>query len=298
MPPTSVVIVNFNAGALLSDAVSSVLASTVPVEVIVVDNGSQDDSLRGLREKAGGDPRLRLLENPGNLGFARACNQGLALAGGENILFLNPDAVVEPDTLARMLRALEAHPEAGMAGCLVVNPDGTEQEGCRRSLPTPARAFVRAFGLKRFFRGRPGALRDFTLSDLPLPAGPAPVEAISGAFMFVRRAAIAEVGPLDEGYFLHCEDLDWCFRFGRAGRTILFVPEARIVHERGRCGRDRPLFVQWHLHRGMLRFYRKFYLAAYPRPFYWLVACGVAARFAVLALVTLLRRPFASFGRA
>ncbi|HET7746928.1 MAG TPA: glycosyltransferase family 2 protein, partial [Vicinamibacteria bacterium] len=218
-PTTSAVIVNFNAGALLVECVDALLASTDPVQAIVVDNASADDSLALLEERFGGDGRLTVLRNDENLGFARATNRGLAGARGEYFLLLNPDCIVSPATVAEVRAALEQHPEAGMAGCLVLNPDGTEQAGARRAVPTPWRAFVRAFGLSARLPHHQRLFDDFVLAGQPLPAGPTPVEAISGAFMMVRRDAVAEIGPLDEGYFLHCEDLDWCMRFRQSGRA-------------------------------------------------------------------------------
>ena len=152
-------------------------------------------------------------------------------------MLLNPDCVIEPTTIETVLAAIEEHPRAGMAGCLLTNPDGGEQAGCRRMLPTPGRAFVRAFGLRQLsgklktWVGRSGP-GDFVLAGEPLPPGPAEVEAISGAFMLVRRRAIDVVGLLDEDYFLHCEDLDWCHRFREAGYPILFVPNAKALHEK------------------------------------------------------------------
>ncbi len=261
----SVITVNFNAGPALTACVRSVLASTVEVEQIVVDNGSTDDSLALLRGAIGTEPRVRIVEAGQNLGFARANNRGLSLAGGSFLLFLNPDSVVEPETIARMRRAMETHPEAGL---------------------TPNLALGRAFGLSRFF----GAEHDFILTGTPLPSGPIEVEAISGAFMFVRRAALVAVGPLDERYFLHCEDLDWCVRFRQAGWRVLFVPDARVVHDKGLSSRGRPVRVLWHLHLGMVRFYRKFFRNAYPAPVMWLVFAGITLRFGALALLALLRR--------
>ena len=284
--PVSVVVVNFNAGDELLHTVSSALASTVPVEVLVVDNASTDGSRERLAERYAGEPRVRILRNEANFGFAEASNAGIAEARGGHILLLNPDCAVEPGTLETVRRALDERPGAGMAGCLIRNPDGSEQPGCRRLLPTPGRAFVRAFGL-----GSVG-LSDFVLAGQPLPDGPVEVEAISGAFMMVRRETLAKVGLLDEGYFLHCEDLDWCQRYRQAGLKILFVPGAVAVHVKGRSGRDRPVRVLWHMHRGMVRFYRKFFRDRYPLPLLWLVVLGVWLRFFVLASWALVRRAF------
>jgi len=287
---TTVVTVNFNAGDLLLASARAVLASTAPVELIVVDNASRDGSIARLREALGSDGRLRVVENAANLGFARANNLAVAQAGGDLLLFLNPDCLVAPDTIARMREALLAHPEADMAGCLLLNPDGSEQAGCRRAVPTPWRALVRAFGLARLFPYHRRLFDDFVLTREPLPPGPAPVEAISGAFMLVRRRAVEEIGPLDEAYFLHCEDLDWCMRFRAHGRQILFVPGVSVVHHKGACSRDRPVRVLWHMHRGMVRFYRKFFRHQYPAPLMWMVVAGVWVRFAALAARAAVRR--------
>ncbi len=285
----SVITVNFNAGAHLLACVRSALAAAA-AEVIVVDNGSSDGSVAALRAAWGADPRLRILENGTNFGFARANNQALPLATGDYLLFLNPDCVVPPAALGRMREVMEQHPRTGMAGCLLVNPDGSEQAGCRRELPTLSTAFTRALGLSRLFRRGRGAFRDYVLRGQPLLDGPTEVEAISGAFMFVRRTALQEVGPLDEAYFLHCEDLDWCMRFRQSDRPVLFVPDVRVVHDKGRCSRATPVRVLWHMHRGMVRYYRKFFRHLHPAPVLWIVTAGVAARFAVLALAAWLRR--------
>ena len=298
---TSIVTVNFNAGEHLAAGARAVLASTVPVELLVVDNGSTDGSLARLRAAVGDDPRVRIFENGANLGFARANNRALAHARGEWLLFLNPDCVAGPDTIARMQEAVAHHPEAGIGGCLLLNPDGTEQAGCRREAPTPAKALARAFGLAGLAR-RLGLAsdiaRDFVRQGDPLPPHPVAVDAISGAFMLVRRDALERVGPLDEGYFLHCEDLDWCARFRQAGYTVLFVPQVAVVHEKGTSSRGRPVRVLWHMHRGMVRYYRKFLRDRYPLPLLWLVVAGVWLRFAVLATSVLLQRGLSRvFGR-
>lgn len=281
-PRVSVVIVNYNGGPYLLDTLRSVLASSVPVEALVVDNGSHDESVLLLRSELGQEPRLRIIENGANLGFARANNIGFAAARADHILVLNPDCVLEPDTLERMLAILERHPGVGMAGCLIRNPDGSEQAGCRRSIPTPWTGLLRALHLSLVLGGKE-RLNQVDLTHHPLPAGPVPVEAISGAFMLVRRPALDQVGPMDPGYFLHCEDLDWCKAFQQAGWHILFVPDVAILHHKGVCSNERPLFVLWHKHRGMVRFYRKFLRHSYSAPLNLLVVLGVWLRFAVSA---------------
>jgi GT2 family glycosyltransferase len=287
---TSIVIVNFNGGALLGRCVEAALLSSAPVEVMVVDNASSDGSLQSLKERWHGDARVRILENAENVGFARATNRALRQAAGDYVLLLNPDCILPADTIGRMRAVMDSHPEAAMAGCLLLNPDGTEQAGARRSVPTPWRALVRALNLARWFPNHPRLFSDYVLVREPLPSDPTAVEAISGAFMFVRPADMDRVGLLDEGYFLHCEDLDWCMRFRQQGRQILFVPDVTVVHYKGHCSRGRPIRVLWHMHRGMVRFYRKFFRHQYPEPLMWLVVAGVWLRFSALAVRAAVRR--------
>lgn len=246
-----VAVVNYNSGDWLRRCAEAVLASTVPVVLRIGDNGSRDDSLAQLPT----DPRLTVMRNNANLGFATALNRLLADSEAPWLLVLNPDCRIEPDTLERLLAILADYPQVGMAGCLIANPDGSEQRGCRRRLPTLGTAALRSLGLGRLFGGQ----ANFDLTGSPLPSNPVELEAISGAFMLIRRAALQAVGPMDEGYFLHCEDLDWCARFQRAGWPILFVPTVRVTHEQGSCSISRPYFVEWHKHRGMLRYYAKFH---------------------------------------
>ena len=107
--------------------------------------------------------------------------------------------------------------------------------------------------------------------------------------MLARREALTSVGLLDAKYFMHCEDLDWCMRFRRAGWRILFAPNATVLHHKGVCSRARPIFVEWHKHRGMMRFYKKFFLHQYPGALMWLVAGGVWLRFGALFAIHGLR---------
>jgi len=288
--PCEVVIVNYNAGPTLAEAVRTILPCASVREVIVVDNASGDQSLALLEAGFPGEARLRVLRNDANLGFAVGCNRALAHCQAPYQLYLNPDCLVDPSAIDTLIATLEGEADAGMAGPLLVNTDGSEQAGGRRGVPTPWRSFVRAFGLSRLSTRYPRLFSDFLLHHEPLPTSPVAVEAISGACMLVRNEAMRRVGPLDEGYFMHCEDLDWCMRFRRAGWRILFVPQARVVHLLGTCSRARPVFVEWHKHKGMLRFYRKFFRHQYPGLLMWLVAAGVWLRFAAVATKLMLRK--------
>lgn len=282
----SVIIVNYNAGELLTACVRAVFSQSL--EILVVDNGSTDKSLDVCAQHFSGESKIKFIRNNANLGFARANNLALQQATSDYVLLLNPDCVVRPDTLTDIVEIMKQRPEVGMAGCLIRNPEGTEQAGCRRAVPTPWRTFVRVFHLRRLFPRHP-RFATFMLNQEPLPNEPIAVEAISGAFMLVRRTAMSQVGLLDEGYFLHCEDLDWCMRFRQKGWKILFVPQVEAVHYKGACSAGRPLFVAWHKHKGMVRFYRKFFRHQYPLPLMVIVVVSIWVRFAALAVMATLR---------
>jgi len=283
----SVIIVNFNSGDLLVECVNAVLASTVPVAIYIVDNASTDNSLQQLKRIC--DARLIIVKHTSNLGFARAANSVLPQTVGDYLLFLNPDCFIKTDTLARFYAVMEQYPHVGMAGCLVQDPDGTEQAGCRRSIPSPWRSMVRVLHLDKLFPHHP-RFQSFVLSQQPLPLQPIELEGISGACMFVRRTALEDVGQMDETYFLHCEDLDWFMRFRAKQWVILFIPDIEVIHLKGACSKSQPLRVLWYKHRGMIRFYRKFFRHQYPLPIMGIVILAVWVRFTLLAIMTLIYR--------
>ncbi len=295
----TIIIVNFNGGELLTRSIRQVFASNTPVKLIVSDNASADNSITLLEQAFGGDPRLTIIRNSSNLGFAKANNIALNQIEGDFILFLNPDCLIQPDTISQLLEVFRHNDQAGMIGCRVLNADGTEQKGCRRRVPTPWRTFVRVLGLSYFTRSTEW-LQSFDMSKEPLPEKPVPVDAISGSLMMVSRRAMNDVGPLDEGYFLHCEDLDWCMRFNLKGYSVLFVPDVDVIHFQGFSSKQRPVRVMWHMHKGMMRFYNKFFLRRYPWPLVIVVAFGVWSRFFALvvqhsfrSIIDLLRKIFA-----
>jgi len=276
--PVSVVIVNYNAGDILLACVAR--ACQQSEQVIVVDNASTDNSLAALRNTF---PTIRIICNERNLGFAAACNIGAMAADGDYVFFLNPDCILEPNAVLNLVEAVNSADDVGLAGGLLTNPDGTEQSGGRRAVPTPWRSFVRSFGLGSLRNSFPKLFLDFDLHKQRLPDRPVEVEAISGACMLARRNSLEDVGLLDEGYFMHCEDLDWCMRFRQKGWKILFVPDARMIHHKGHCSKDRPIFVEWNKHKGMMRFYNKFFRHQYPWLLKVLAAAGVWTRFVSIA---------------
>jgi GT2 family glycosyltransferase len=284
----SVVIVNFNAGDYLAAAVESVLGQTeVVTEIIVVDNASSDGSLQSLRARVPAD-RIRIIELDDNYGFAYACNAGITASRGSSVLLLNPDCRMHAGSLALLKWMIQGRPDVGMTGPLIVNPDGSEQRGCRRDIPNPWQIFCVAFGLHRLMPDHP-RFRDYAYDAAVLPDRPSEVPAISGACMLVRRAAIDAVGHLDSGYFLHFEDLDWCMRFQSAGLKILFVPGAVVEHTQGVCSRSRPIRVEAYKHRSLVRFLRKNFTTYYPSSFMAVVSALVLARFASVSMRMLVR---------
>jgi N-acetylglucosaminyl-diphospho-decaprenol L-rhamnosyltransferase len=227
-PDLGVVIVNYNAGEFLRRCVRSVMASAgdVSVDVVVVDNASTDGSAGAV---AAAHPEIRLMENARNRGFAAAANQGIAATDAQFLLLLNPDAEIVAGTLASLVKVAREHPGAGAVGCLVRNPDGSIQPSARR-VPRLFEALMHAF--LGPIRPDNRWSRSYTMADWDR-ASEREVEWISGSAMLLRREALDEVGPFDEGYFMYVEDIDLCTRLRAAGWTVLFSPEVEVRHEIG-----------------------------------------------------------------
>jgi GT2 family glycosyltransferase len=281
-PAIRAVMVNYNAGAWLRRAVNSVLESTRPVELVVIDNQSTDDSLACLSdlETAG---RVELVRNASNRGYASACNQALEDNSADFYLLINPDCELEPETIGRLLATLEAQPDAGVVGALVLNPDGSEQRACRRREPTPARSVITMLGLESFLPGDGVNIRG------PLPESWLELEAVSGALLLVRGSLMRQLGGLDEDYFLHCEDLDLFHRIRAAGFSVLFEPRARVRHAKGVSQLSRPLASEWHKHAGMVRYYRKHLASESFQLLQWLWPMLIWTHFALLSPILWLR---------
>ena len=286
--PVSVVIVNHNAGSVLAECVRSVAEQVS--EVVVVDNGSDPGSAELILGGLVAEGACKLLISPRNVGFSAGCNLGIeACPKASDILILNPDCLAAPDLVARLWETLQSGSRVGMVGGFLQNLDHTEQRGGRRFIPTPGRALARGLGGGFLARIHPSLFPDFNLNDQPLPSAPVAVEAVSGACMLLRRAALEDAGRMDEGFFLHCEDLDLCLRFRQRGWGVLFDPRARVVHGKGFCGRRKPVFVEWHKHRGMLRFYNKHFRSRYPAILFPFVVLGVWLRFVAMAGIGIFR---------
>lgn len=256
----SIIIVNFNVKAFLQNCLLSVRKSLedIPSEIIVVDNASDDGSVEIIKKNF---PDVKLIELSENLGFSKANNIGLKIAKGEYICLLNPDTIVEEDTFNTMIRFMESHPEAGMAGCKILNPDGTFQLACRRSFPTPWVAFTKIFGLSALFpKSKLFARYNITYLDENQTYE---VDAISGSFMFLRRDVYEKVGGLDESFFMYGEDLDWCFRIKEAGFKIYYVHSTKIIHFKGESTKRSNIDEVKHFYNAMRLFVRKHFSGSF-----------------------------------
>jgi GT2 family glycosyltransferase len=255
-PTLDVVIVSYECRELLRDCLQS-LAEHPParaaMSVHVVDNASTDGTADMVRAQFTG---VRLDALPVNAGFSAANNRVLQRSTASYVLLLNPDTQVTAGALDHMLTVMADHPDAGMAGCRLVLPDGSFDHAAKRSFPTPLSALAHFTGVGRLpiASARLAQYRAPELGERERGE----VEAINGAFMLVRSAAIAEVGLLDEGYWLYMEDLDWCWRFARRGWRVLYDGSVDVVHVKGgTAGAHRAARQNVAFHRGMGRFYRK-----------------------------------------
>ena len=299
MARVHLVIVNYNTADLLRQCLDRAFASaaTVPYTVTVVDNGSTDGSLAMLRADF---PRVRTIAAGRNRGFAGATNLALRaileeLPPGparahEHVLLLNTDLLLAPETLQVLTDFLEETPDAGVVGPRVEKPDGALDLACRRSFPTPANALFKLAGLSRRFP-RHARLAAYNLTHLD-PARLTEVDAVMGACMLVRVAAIDDAGPMDEAFFMYGEDLDWAWRIKAAGWRVYYQPATRVLHYKGATTSRQSERMIVEFYRAMYLFYRKHYAPRAPRALNWLVALGIVAR-GVLAFGANLLRPAA-----
>lgn len=226
----SVIIVNYNVKEFLQNLLHSIekASANLSKEIIVVDNASDDGSVEVIREKF---PYVNLIENKINAGFGKANNQGLAVAKGKYILFINPDCIVSEDTLDKMISFFGGHSDCALAGCKILNSDGTLQLACRRSFPGPWTSFTKVTGLSNLFpKSRIFARYNLTYLDENKTYE---VDAVSGSFMMMRKTVYDNVGGFDEQFFMYGEDLDLCYRIQKAGHKVFYVHSTQVIHYKG-----------------------------------------------------------------
>lgn len=250
----SIVIVSWNVCDLLRQCLSSirVARSSLGVEVIVVDNVSTDGSVEMVRAEF---PHVHLISNTENRGFPAANNQGIAVAQGRYVLLLNPDTEVVGDGLATMVAYADAHPGVGVVGPQLLSADGSVQSS-RRRFPTLAAAFFESTWLQP--HAPKGMLARYYVEDQPDDAI-LDVDWVKGAALMARREAIRQVGPMDEGYFMYSEELDWCRRFREADWRVVYLPTAQIVHHEGKSSEQVVPARHIHFQSSKVRYFRKYH---------------------------------------
>jgi GT2 family glycosyltransferase len=252
-PEVSVIMVVYFTGPALAQTIRRVLTDPAVGELVIVENGATMEEARVL-DAALADPRVRLLRGQGNIGFGRACNLGAAHAVGRVLLFLNPDAFLEPGCANALVQALAEGPEPRLIGARILNTDGTEQRGARRGEVTPVTTLVSLTRLSQRMQG----LKRFEIhheEDAP-PDRPVATPTVSGACFAMTAEGFALVHGFDEGFFLHVEDVDLCWRVRRMGGEVLFHPGARVVHL-GSTSKKAPVVVEFWKGLGLARYFRK-----------------------------------------
>jgi O-antigen biosynthesis protein len=255
-------------------------------EVIVVDNNSVDGSVQMIQEKF---PEVILIANKENTGFSKANNQGLKIAKGKYVLILNPDTVVEENTFKKCLEFMESHPKAGCLGVKMIDGKGNFLPESKRSLPTPAVSFYKIFGLSSLFpkskifgRYHLGFLNNNKVHK---------VEILSGAFMFIRKSALDEIGYFDETFFMYGEDIDLSYRFILAGYENYYFPETTIIHYKGESTKKGSINYVIIFYRAMVIFARKHFSRRYA----WLYSLLINAAIYIRASLSIIRRIFLDF---
>jgi hypothetical protein len=226
----SIIIVNYNVKEFLQNLLHSIDQASLNIshEIIIVDNASDDGSVELIRDKF---PSVKLIANTENFGFGKANNQALEIANGKYLLLINPDTIVSEDTFDKLIRFFEENTEAGLAGCKILNPDGTLQLACRRSFPGPWTSFCKVTGLSNLFpKSKLFARYNLTYLDEDQTYE---VDAISGSFMMMKKETYDKVGGFDEEFFMYGEDLDICYRIQQAAFKVYYVHTTQIIHYKG-----------------------------------------------------------------
>ncbi len=279
----SVIIVNYNVKYFLEHCLYSVFKSlkNTKAEIFVVDNNSADGSAGMVREKF---PEVKLIVNKKNIGFARANNQAIVKSAGKYILLLNPDTVVEEDSFSKCLSFMEKHPDAGGLGVKMIDGKGNFLPESKRSLPTPAVAFYKIFGLsyifpksKRFGKYHLTYLNKDEIHE---------VDILPGAFLFLRKSALEKTGLLDERFFMYGEDIDLSYRILKAGYKNYYFPETTIIHYKGESTRKASINYVRLFYSAMIIFAQKHFSAKNARLY------GILINFAIYfrAFVSIVRR--------
>jgi N-acetylglucosaminyl-diphospho-decaprenol L-rhamnosyltransferase len=284
-PRLDVVIVSYRSMGLLRECLRSLREHPASggMAVRVVDNASGDGTAKMVRREF---PEVSLTVSPRNVGFAAATNIAIRAGRAPYVLCLNPDTRVTPGALDRMLELMEERIRLGISGCRLVLRNGAFDYAAKRSFPTPVSALGHFTGIGR--QRESGVLAAYRAPEVES----GPVDAVNGAFMLIRRAALDEVGLFDEGYWMYMEDLDLCYRFAEAGWVTWYEPSVTVVHVKaGSSGPVRSPRLNYAFHYGMFRFYRKHYASTRGALLTALVYGGIAIKLLVSVARNALRGP-------
>jgi len=277
--PVTAVVISYFTGPILSRCIASLRGQPEVADVILIDNGNFPGDVNNAVEKSEGAP-VTVLSGHGNIGFAAACNMGARAAKGRYLLFLNPDAVMPENGVRQLLADAEEFERPWMMGAKLVGPDGLEQQGSRRETLTPWRAFVEMTRLYKLAPQHP-YFRRFNLHADPCPGRVCDVPTVSGACFLLPKEDYDSVDGMDEAYFLHVEDVDFCMRFTKAGGKVYYNPNVSILHFKS-SSRANPVRIEARKTTGVIRYFDTHFSDAYPRPFLWLVAGALWASFGLL----------------
>jgi O-antigen biosynthesis protein len=282
----SIIIVNYNVKAFLEQCLYAVLNSSKGLnsEVIVVDNNSVDDSVEMLKTNF---PNVQLICNVENKGFAYACNQGLKISKGKYALLLNPDTIIREDSLLLCNNFMEKHPDAGALGVKMIDGKGKFLPESKRSVPTASSAFYKIFGLSAIFPKSKifGKYQLKYLDENKVHE----VEALSGAFMFLRKEVIDKIGLLDEDYFMYGEDIDLSYRILKAGYKNYYFPLTTIIHFKGESTRKASIRYVKLFYNAMLIFSKKHYKSGYSKIFRLIISLAIYLRAAISLINRLIK---------
>jgi N-acetylglucosaminyl-diphospho-decaprenol L-rhamnosyltransferase len=249
-----VIMIAYHTGKVLFEAIDHVLKDHSVAQFILIDNGSTESDAKRLRAINEAEPRIKLVQGHGNIGFGKAANLGAVLADQPFLVFLNPDAILAKDCIETLSHTLKTTKKPCIIGAHIRNLDGTEQRGGRRGEVSPLSTLLTLSRLTRIFKG----LKPFEihLERFTLPSKPMAVPTISGACFAMRRDDFLGLNGFDPRFFLHVEDIDLCWRVRLAGGQVIFDPHAQVFHE-GHTSRVEPLFVEWNKGMGLVRYFLK-----------------------------------------
>jgi N-acetylglucosaminyl-diphospho-decaprenol L-rhamnosyltransferase len=252
----SAIVVSYNTGEVLFDCLAALHVDPAISEIVLVNNGNPVEVLERVEDAYGANGRMKIVGGGVNRGFAAGVNLGAKQAEGDWYLIVNPDAVLQPGSVEALQAALAGAADPAVAGGRIYGEDGKEQRGGRRRSLTMRSAAATFLGMGWLKAFNPGFV-NINRNDEPQPDGPVPMDAVSGALMFLSRESFERLGGFDEGYFLHVEDLDLCRRAEADGGSVIYTPLASAQHVGGSS--DAPaLEVERHKGAGLNRYFRKF----------------------------------------